>query len=63
MTRAEVFEALLDCWAEGQRELAEQLLEDRHASDGELAQERDDWWRQWKGASLHPPAWKRTHDA
>lgn len=57
-TRAEVFEQLLDCWMESQRELAEETLGDRHAQEDQLKEEREDWWSQWRAATMHPPAWK-----
>jgi hypothetical protein len=50
--RRDVYEALLLTFLEGQRELAEHLLGDRHARDRELEEEREDWWDQWERADV-----------
>lgn len=50
VTHREVYEQLLLCWREAERQLAGQLLGDRQARDEELDEETQDWREQWERA-------------
>jgi hypothetical protein len=52
VTTRQIFEQRLACWQEGQRQLAGELLGDRHGRDDELAEERADWLAQWDQANV-----------
>jgi len=50
VTHSDVFEQLLLCWMEAERQLAEEMLGDRHGRDELLAEDLQDWREQWERA-------------